>query len=112
MRFSSEKKSANWVTNTPLRAPLKPIYTGGGRSIDEDQRENTTSSSVPTTPTSEGSRIPSKLPCPPPPRKRKPSSSKQLRCKNINKLCSGKREFFITPTDLEAVFIRRHNIGC
>ncbi|XP_057530812.1 cyclin-dependent protein kinase inhibitor SMR6-like [Amaranthus tricolor] len=116
MGFSSENNGggnnfSDWVV--PLRTPLKPIYTGS--SVSDDERE-TSSSSTPKTPTSEGSRIPKKLPCPPPPRKRKPSSAvNKMRCKNSNsssKLYNGKREFFITPPDLETVFIRRHNVGC
>ncbi|KMT07690.1 hypothetical protein BVRB_6g148130 [Beta vulgaris subsp. vulgaris] len=109
---------SNWVI--PIRAPLKPINTTTGSTAAEDERETTSSLSVPTTPTTEASKIPSKLPCPPPPRKRKPSPTAaarngNMRCSNSNnnKMCNnGRREFFITPPDLEAVFVRRHNVGC
>ncbi|GMY26294.1 cyclin-dependent protein kinase inhibitor SMR6-like [Fagus crenata] len=80
-----------WViAGIPLRAPLKPIYTNPVEM--EEGREEFNS----TTPTGEEARIPTKLNCPPAPRKRKPS----LKCNY------GVREFF-TPPDLETVFIQR-----
>ncbi|GKV22967.1 hypothetical protein SLEP1_g32766 [Rubroshorea leprosula] len=90
-----ESDGRKWVTaGIPLRAPLKPIYTNPvekGKGISQGEDDECS-----TTPTGEDARIPAVLPCPPPPRKRKPS----LKCNY-----SGVREFF-TPPDLETVFIR------
>ncbi|CAO2828863.1 unnamed protein product [Amaranthus hypochondriacus] len=115
MGFSSSQNNSsfsNWVV--PLRSQLKPIYTESS-ILEYSNDDGETTFPAPTTPTSEGSRIPSKLPCPPPPRKQK-SSHNKMRCNNsINgnsKLYNGKMEFFVTPPDLETVFIRRHNVGC
>lgn len=99
--ISSEKAAAStWVMAAGIqrRQPLKPIYTGAGGAV-EDERENEA-----TTPTFEGSIIPSELSCPPAPRKPRAAAAN----KRCNKFCNGKMEFFVTPTDLEAVFIRRH----
>ncbi|KAL2903349.1 Cyclin-dependent protein kinase inhibitor SMR15 [Bienertia sinuspersici] len=98
----------NRVIPIPLRSPLKPIFTT--TSSVEDGSETT--SSGPATPTSEGSRIPSKLPCPPPPRKMNRCNNNSNDSTNNMSLYNGKKEFFITPPDLEGIFIRRHNIGC
>ncbi|KAI4366877.1 hypothetical protein MLD38_022687 [Melastoma candidum] len=72
---------------------LKPISTrsrrGGGGG-----REEGVSLSAPTTPTSKDSRIPERLPCPPAPRKRRPSATVVF---------YPPREFF-NPPDLESVF--------
>lgn len=99
MGFSTEKPTTEtgWaVAGIPLRAPLKPIYTDGGADVNSDGRES--DEYCTTTPTSEGSRISQKLLCPPPPRKR--------RAVPDNK--NGKMEFYVTPPDLEALFICRH----
>ncbi|KAG6759022.1 hypothetical protein POTOM_035486 [Populus tomentosa] len=64
--------SKRWViAGIPLRAPLKPISTNPvEKEINEDDdQSNCTAAS--TTPTSEEARIPSRLVCPPAPRKRK-----------------------------------------
>lgn len=102
--LDSEPTTKKWViAGIPLRAPLKPVYTtktksprlerdrhdGGG---DDDGEEDCST----TTPTGEESRIPTRLTCPPAPRKRKASR----KC-NYGAV----REFF-TPPDLETVFIR------
>ncbi|KAJ4962052.1 hypothetical protein NE237_021962 [Protea cynaroides] len=85
-----ESEGKKWVlAGIPLRAPLRRIST---IKDDGDTEEDGCS----TTPTSEEARIPERLPCPPPPRKRRPSSSCNF---------SGAREFF-TPPDLESVFKR------
>ncbi|KAL6983740.1 hypothetical protein U1Q18_017118 [Sarracenia purpurea var. burkii] len=90
-----ESEGKKWVfAGIPLRSPLKPIFTNPVEKHPETDEDEEYCS---TTPTAEDSRIPSRLPCPPAPRKRKPSS----RCH-----FSGVREFF-TPPDLETVFIRR-----
>ncbi|GLT46439.1 hypothetical protein SLA2020_201870 [Shorea laevis] len=92
-----ESDGRKWViAGIPLRVPLKQIYTNpmekdkGISQGDDDDEECS------TTPTGEGARIPTVLPCPPPPRKRKAA----LKCSY-----GGVREFF-TPPDLETVFIR------
>lgn len=97
--FDSADSNKKWViAGIPLRSPLKPIFTinpdGGGGEVDEEEEECS------TTPTSEEARIPTRLTCPPAPRKPKPTL----------KYCNygvGRREFF-APPDLETVFIRRH----
>ncbi|XP_074306675.1 cyclin-dependent protein kinase inhibitor SMR6-like [Silene latifolia] len=127
MGFSSSEKSAmggnnnntTWViAGIPMRGPLKPVYTGSGPALDhsENSSSSTETEYHPTTPTAECSRIPAKLSCPPPPRKRKTGGGGGGggRCNNKNKsLCNnGKREFFVVPPDLEAIFMRRHHVGC
>ncbi|XP_041013155.1 cyclin-dependent protein kinase inhibitor SMR6-like [Juglans microcarpa x Juglans regia] len=89
-----ESDGKKWViAGIPLRAPLKPIYTNPVEAwAGSDGSEECS-----TTPTGEEARIPTRLTCPPAPRKRKPS----LKCNY-----GGVREFF-TPPDLESVFIQR-----
>lgn len=90
---SLEFDGKKWViAGIPLRAPLKPIYT---KPLEKDG-DFSTSDEFSTTPTGEAARIPSRMTCPPAPKKRKASS----KC-NYNSA----REFF-TPPDLETVFIR------
>ncbi|KAK2983345.1 hypothetical protein RJ640_016083 [Escallonia rubra] len=94
--YSSQMDAEKWViAAVPPWRDLKPVFTKPVDSKAEKQEEE-----LSTTPTSEESRIPSRLTCPPPPRKRKPSSS------SSSSRCGVKREFF-TPPDLETVFIRR-----
>ncbi|KAI3467570.1 hypothetical protein Pfo_024233 [Paulownia fortunei] len=84
--------SEKWViAGIALRSPLKPIFT---KPVEKRDAEEECS----TTPTSAESRIPSRLPCPPAPKKRKPASS---RCHY-----GGVIEFF-NPPDLETIFVRR-----
>ncbi|XP_020228728.1 cyclin-dependent protein kinase inhibitor SMR6 [Cajanus cajan] len=82
-----EPDSKKWVIAGIALRPLKPINTKrvGGEDGDNGEARS-------TTPTAKEARIPEKLPCPPAPRKRRPS-----RCGNTV------REFF-TPPDLETVF--------
>ncbi|RDX84485.1 Cyclin-dependent protein kinase inhibitor SMR6, partial [Mucuna pruriens] len=80
-----ESESKKWVIAGIAVRSLKPINTK--RSDEEEE--------LSTTPTAKEARIPDKLPCPPAPRKRRPS-----RCGNN---LAGGREFF-TPPDLETVF--------
>ncbi|KAJ9176340.1 hypothetical protein P3X46_011661 [Hevea brasiliensis] len=88
-----ELDSKKWViAGIPLRAPLKPIFTNPVEKESETDECSTTT----TTPTSEDARIPTRLTCPPAPKKRKAT----LKCSY-----SGVREFF-TPPDLETVYIR------
>ena len=106
MGLDSESKT--WViAGIPLRTPLKPIYTekNNPRVVESRERghdhcdgDGNGEACGSTTPTGEESRIPTRLTCPPAPRKRKPS----LKC-NYGVV----REFF-TPPDLETVFIRHH----
>ncbi|KAK9064751.1 hypothetical protein SSX86_016133 [Deinandra increscens subsp. villosa] len=79
-----------WViAGITMRAPLKSLST---RKTKED--DDNTSNSGNTTPTSKDSRIPEALPCPPPPRKRRPVST----CHN-----KANMEFFTSP-DLDSLF--------
>ncbi|XP_021901145.1 cyclin-dependent protein kinase inhibitor SMR6-like [Carica papaya] len=91
-----ESEGKRWViAGIPSRAQLTTIFT---TPPDKDQTDNAAEEGC-KTPTSEESKIPTKLTCPPPPpRKRKPS----LKCNY-----GANREFF-TPPDLESVFVRRH----
>ncbi|CAI9767920.1 unnamed protein product [Fraxinus pennsylvanica] len=77
-----------------LRNPLKPISTNPVEKLglQKDDEEEFS-----TTPKSADSRIPSKLICPPAPKKRKASSKCHF---------AGVMEFF-NPPDLETVFIPR-----
>nr|XP_011457538.1 PREDICTED: uncharacterized protein LOC105349473 [Fragaria vesca subsp. vesca] len=87
-----------WVmAGIQLRAPLKPIYTNAVAEINEGNDDVGEEECGSTTPTAVEARIPTRMTCPPPPRKRKSVASK----------CNYVREFF-TPPDLESVFIRRH----
>ncbi|KAG8383229.1 hypothetical protein BUALT_Bualt05G0162700 [Buddleja alternifolia] len=79
-----------WViSGISVRSPLKPILAKTNEVEEEKE--------CCTTPTSAGSRISTKMACPPAPKKRKSSS----RCHY-----GGVREFFVPP-DLETIFIRR-----
>lgn len=100
-----------WViAGVPLRSPLKPIFTRAPhqKKIEEIEEENSCS-----TPTSEESRIPSRLACPPPPRKKpkpepKPSSGSSSCEYYMGNSSSGViSEFFIPPHDFEILFTRR-----
>ncbi|KAJ9683378.1 hypothetical protein PVL29_019101 [Vitis rotundifolia] len=86
---SIESEGKKWViAGISIRAPLRPVSTKPREKESDDE-------ACSTTPTTKEARIPERLPCPPAPRKRRPS-----RC-HLN----GVREFF-TPPDLESVFIR------
>ncbi|XP_010248618.1 PREDICTED: uncharacterized protein LOC104591475 [Nelumbo nucifera] len=90
-QVDGESEGKKWViAGISLRSPLRSISTNPKEDGDNDDEECS------TTPTASEARIPERLPCPPAPRKRRPSS----KC-HIN----GVREFF-TPPDLETVFIR------
>ncbi|KAG5222703.1 hypothetical protein OIU76_028369 [Salix suchowensis] len=86
-----DSEGKKWViAGIAIRTSLKPVNTKSRvKGCDGDEQEESS-----TTPTAKEARIPERLPCPPAPRKRRPSS----RC-NYN----GAREFF-TPPDLETVF--------
>lgn len=86
--------SENWViSGIALRSPLKPVFTKPQEKNDADEEFS-------TTPTYAESRIPSRLSCPPAPKKRKPAPA--------SRSChyGGVKEFF-NPPDLETIFIRR-----
>ncbi|CAI9775364.1 unnamed protein product [Fraxinus pennsylvanica] len=91
-RVDIEEKT-HQMDGIALRNPLKPICTNPVEKLllqkDEEEQEFS------TTPKSADSRIPSRLICPPAPKKRKASS----RCH-----FAGVMEFF-NPPDLETVFI-------
>lgn len=83
--------------NLELPSPMKPILTKPmERSCDG--KEDGYSSTSSTTPTSAKSRIPSRLPCPPAPKKRKTEA--------VRWHCARATEFFCPP-DLDTIFIRR-----
>ncbi|KVH92796.1 cyclin-dependent protein kinase inhibitor SMR6-like [Cynara cardunculus var. scolymus] len=94
---SESMEGKKWmIAGITLRAPLKPISTKISNEEDDE-----TSNSGSTTPTSNQSRIPEVLPCPPPPRKRRPVST----CHN-----NGNREFFTSP-DIDSFFKIFPNTG-
>ncbi|XVF43937.1 hypothetical protein PTKIN_Ptkin02bG0081100 [Pterospermum kingtungense] len=89
-----ESEGKKWViAGISVRPPLKPVYTNPVDKNDDGQGGESCS----TTPRGEEARIPTILPCPPPPRKRKPS----LKC-NYGSV----KEFFSPPDNLETLFIR------
>ncbi|CAA3014159.1 Hypothetical predicted protein [Olea europaea subsp. europaea] len=86
-----ESEGKKWVlSGIVIRAPLKSI------SKEPMKEESEEDSECSTTPTARESKIPEKLPCPPAPRKRRPTA-----------IChfNGTREFF-NPPELESIFIR------
>ncbi|XP_062110389.1 cyclin-dependent protein kinase inhibitor SMR6-like [Humulus lupulus] len=109
---SLDSETKKWViAGIPLRTPLKPIYTTNpppppppvlvdSSTRDADQGHDD-DQCLSTTPTGEESKIPTRLTCPPAPRKKKATS----KCKLYGSAVI--REFF-TPPDLETVFIRHH----
>ncbi|XP_047312313.1 cyclin-dependent protein kinase inhibitor SMR6 [Impatiens glandulifera] len=88
--IESEGKKKWLIAGISLEAPLRSITTKSKSRDENDSRS--------TTPTAKEARIPEKLPCPPAPRKRRPSPTPTCHY-------NGAREFF-TPPDLETVFIR------
>ncbi|PIN10117.1 hypothetical protein CDL12_17298 [Handroanthus impetiginosus] len=92
MGFPKESEMKTWlIAGIAIRAPLKPISTKAREAREENEEEDAGS----TTPTAREAKIPEKLVCPPPPRKRRPTSTCHF---------NGVREFF-NPPDLESVFI-------
>uniref|UniRef100_A0A7C8ZXA0 Uncharacterized protein n=1 Tax=Opuntia streptacantha TaxID=393608 RepID=A0A7C8ZXA0_OPUST len=93
-----ESKNMKWViAGIPVRAQLKTINTTKSK-VRESEDE------LVTTPTSREARIPEKLPCPPAPRKCRPSTKSKRSSNNLNHA----GEFFILPDfDLDSVFARR-----
>ncbi|KAL3511328.1 hypothetical protein ACH5RR_030729 [Cinchona calisaya] len=93
-------EAKKWIiAGIALRSPLKPIFTkkeNDTSDIDDQEEEEYC---ICTTPTSQESRIPARLTCPPAPKKRKASS----RSCNF----SGVKKEFFNPPDLETVFIIR-----
>ncbi|KAI3823992.1 hypothetical protein L1987_05439 [Smallanthus sonchifolius] len=91
MGFSKKHQVDMGFAGITMRAPLKSLST---RRMKEDDGDDDNSRSGNTTPTSKDSRIPEALPCPPPPRKRRPVST----CQN-----NANREFFTSP-ELDSLF--------
>ncbi|KAL1536487.1 cyclin-dependent kinase inhibitor SMR3-like protein [Salvia divinorum] len=90
IEMDRDSEAKKWViAGIAIRAPLKPISTKP--RDDEDEGGDPCS----TTPTARESRIQEKLPCPPPPRKRRPVSTCHF---------NGGREFF-NPPELESIFM-------
>ncbi|XP_039009855.1 cyclin-dependent protein kinase inhibitor SMR6-like [Hibiscus syriacus] len=90
-----------WVlTGIAIKTSLKLINTKprAKQREEEEEDDEEEEEARSTTPTSREARIPDKLPCPPPPRKRRPT---------LRHHYNGVREFF-TPPDLETVFKLRH----
>ncbi|KAF8378239.1 hypothetical protein HHK36_029578 [Tetracentron sinense] len=86
-----ESEGKKWViAGISLRAPLRSICTKPMEKDSENDEEGCLA-----TPTAEETRIPERLPCPPAPRKRRPSLKYQF---------NDVKEFF-TPPDLDSVFI-------
>nr|GEV67690.1 cyclin-dependent protein kinase inhibitor SMR6 [Tanacetum cinerariifolium] len=89
---NQQPNAANSEGNKWIGIKLKPISTKKNKNEKEDEDS--------TTPTSNHSRIPKVLPCPPPPRKRRPVST----CHD------GNMEFFTSP-DIESLFKMFPNAG-
>ncbi|KAG7657987.1 hypothetical protein ISN44_As01g050000 [Arabidopsis suecica] len=92
-KFSETTEGKKWViTGISLHPPMKPI------SLSSAAVSNTEDEDLcPTTPTAASVRIPTVIPCPPAPKKRKLT---------LKVSYGGPREFF-SPPDLETVFIYR-----
>ncbi|KAL3813817.1 hypothetical protein ACJIZ3_015085 [Penstemon smallii] len=91
VEINKDSEGKKWViAGISIRAPLKPIST---KPRTEDCSEDEGACS--TTPTARESKIPEKMPCPPAPRKRRPTSTCHF---------NGVIEFF-NPPDLESVFM-------
>ncbi|KAL1564232.1 cyclin-dependent kinase inhibitor SMR3-like protein [Salvia divinorum] len=83
-----DSEAKKWViAGIAIRAPLKPISIKPRDDCSDDEGG--------ATPTARESRIPEKLPCPRPPRKRRPVSTCHF---------NGAREFF-NPPELESIFM-------
>ncbi|CAL9238029.1 unnamed protein product [Arabidopsis halleri] len=92
-KFGETVEGKKWViTGISLRSPKKPISFSSSAVADTEDEDL-----CPTTPTAASVRIPTVFPCPPAPKKRKPS---------LKFSYAGAREFF-SPPDLETVFIYR-----
>ncbi|KAK9119803.1 hypothetical protein Scep_017896 [Stephania cephalantha] len=96
-RTDSEAK--RWqIDGVSPRTPLKPLSTNSAKRDLGEAAEGEEEDECSTTPVAEESRIPTRLPCPPAPRKRRPVKAQQIQI-NVFK------EFFVPPTaDLNSVF--------
>ncbi|PWA56208.1 cyclin-dependent protein kinase inhibitor SMR6 [Artemisia annua] len=90
-----DKEGNKWIG-----IKLKPISTKTKNKNEKEDEDEKLSKSGSTTPTANHSRIPKVLPCPPPPRKRRPVST----CHE------GNMEFFTSP-DIESLFKMFPNAG-
>ncbi|XP_057770611.1 cyclin-dependent protein kinase inhibitor SMR6-like [Salvia miltiorrhiza] len=92
IEMGKDSEAKKWViAGIAIRAPLKPISTKPRDDCSGEDEGGACS----TTPTARESRIPDKLPCPPPPRKRRPVSTCHF---------NGARDFF-NPPELESIFM-------
>ncbi|CAK9161763.1 unnamed protein product [Ilex paraguariensis] len=90
-----ESESKKWViAGIALCAPLRSISTKPKESEEEEKEE-----AFSTTPTAKEAQIPQGLPCPPAPRKRRPTSTCHYNFSRV----------YFTPPDLESIFIERAN---
>ncbi|CAH8360891.1 unnamed protein product [Eruca vesicaria subsp. sativa] len=91
------------ISENSIWASLKPVKTKLKRrerdTESEEEKQYSGSEEYCITPTAKEAKLCEKLICPPaPPRKRRPA----LKCRsNVNV------EYFVPPSDLETVFIRR-----
>ncbi|KFK33676.1 hypothetical protein AALP_AA5G045300 [Arabis alpina] len=99
MVFSKKSQVGKWVlTEFSIRGTLKPVKTKIRKVEKETEAEGEGNGRSCMSPTANEAKKTEKLKCPPAPRKRRPV----LKCRRnvvIN--------YFVTPLDLETVFIRR-----
>ncbi|KAG2261362.1 hypothetical protein Bca52824_068441 [Brassica carinata] len=96
---------SKWViAEISIRASLKPVKTKLMKRPErdttkgEEEEHYSGSEEYCITPTAIEAKLSEKLICPPAPRKRRPA----LKCRSNVGI-----EYFVTPSDLETVFIRR-----
>ncbi|XP_004509660.1 cyclin-dependent protein kinase inhibitor SMR6-like [Cicer arietinum] len=100
--FDSENNRKWVIAGISLRAPLKPIYTIPIEKEQQKEEQVEIETEECCTPTSEESKIPTLLTCPPAPRKQKAS----LKCNYLGGGGGGVVREFFKPQDLESVFMR------
>ncbi|KAF8051408.1 hypothetical protein N665_1733s0007 [Sinapis alba] len=99
-----DTNSKKWViAEISIRASLKPVKTKqkrSGRNTEGEEEEEHYSGSEEycITPTAKEAKLSEKLICPSAPRKRRPA----LKCRSNVGI-----QYFVPPSDLETVFIRR-----
>ncbi|KAF8058813.1 hypothetical protein N665_1241s0007 [Sinapis alba] len=100
--MGSSKKSQKWViAEISIRASLKPVKTKlrtPETETEAGEEQCNGSEGYCITPTAKETKISEKLKCPPAPRKRRPA----LKCRSNVGV-----EYFVPPSDLETVFLRR-----
>ncbi|CAH8309204.1 unnamed protein product [Eruca vesicaria subsp. sativa] len=91
----SDSEGKKWVlAEISVRASLKPVKTKSRKHERDTEAEEEQC----LTPTANEAKRTEKLRCPPAPRKRRPA----LKCRSNVGV-----EYFVPPSDLETVFIRR-----